>query len=318
MEGSFESRAHESHNSHDPIDCGVADLAFRQHGVVAGRQLAELGLGASAVCRRVARGRLHRLHRGVFAVGHARLTQNGRFMAAVLACGPDAWASHYCSGVLLELGLGARNLIDVTAHHARGRTLPGIRTHSAATLTAADVDLIDNIPCTTLARTLLDIAEDATQRDVERALDHAERARRLDMRAIDDILTRADGRRGAALLRTVLAEHRVDSTPTRNVLEEAFLRICRDAALPPDAVNQWIAYPDGSGAEADFLWHAQRLIVEVDGRDPHTTRRAFESDRRRDQRLMLLGWRVVRFTWRQVIFEPGTVARTVRGLLPLR
>jgi hypothetical protein len=84
------------------------------------------------------------------------------------------------------------------------------------------------------------------------------------MRAIDDILTRAKGRRGAALLRTVLAEHRVGSTPTRNVLEEAFLRICRDVALPPDAVNQWIAYPDGSGAEADFLWRAQRLIVEVD------------------------------------------------------
>ena len=318
MEGSCESRAHESRNSQDPLDRGIAELAFRQHGVVAGRQLVGLGLSASAVCRRVARGRLHRVHRGVFAVGHARLTQNGRFMAAVLACGPDGWASHYCSGVLYELGLGARRLIDVTAHGARGRTLAAIRTHSAATLTAADVDLIDNIPCTTLARTLLDIAEDATQRDVERALDHAEQARRLDMRTIDDVLERADGRRGAALLRAVLAEHRVGSTPTRNVLEEALLRICREIGAPPDAVNQWIAFPEGSGAEADFLWRAQRLIVEVDGRDPHTTRRAFESDRRRDQRLMLLGWRVVRFTWRQVMFEPASVARTLCGLLPLR
>jgi len=317
MEGSCESSAYESRNSQDALDYRIADLAFRQHGVVAGRQLAELGLGASAACRRVARGRLHRVHRGVFAVGHARLTQNGRFMAAVLACGPDAWASHYCSGVLHELGLGARRLIDVTAHGARGRTLPGIRTHSAATLTAADIDRIDNIPCTTLARTLLDIAEDATQRDVERALDHAEQARRLDMRAIDDVLERASGRRGAAVLRAVLAEHRIGSTPTRNVLEGTFLRICRDIGAPPDAVNHWIAFPQGSGAEADFLWRAQRLIVEADGRDPHTTRRAFESDRRRDQRLMLLGWRVVRFTWRQVMFEPDAVARTMRGLLPL-
>ncbi len=318
MEGSCESIAHESRNSQDPLDRSLAGLAFRQHGVVAGWQLAELGLSTSAVCRRVARGRLHRVHRGVFAVGHARLTQNGRFMAAVLACGPQAWASHYCSGVLLELGLGARRLIDVSTRSARGRTVPGIRTHSAATLTAADVTIIDNIPCTTLARTLLDIAEDATQRDVERALDHAERARQLDMRAIDDVLQRADGRRGAKLLRAVLAEHRAGSTPTRNDLEEAFLQICRDIGAPPDAVNHWIAFPEGSGAEADFLWHQQRLIVEVDGHAPHTTRRAFEHDRRRDQRLMLLGWRVVRFTWRQVTYEPADVASTLGAILPLR
>lgn len=116
-------------------------------------------------------------------------------------------------------------------------------------------------------------------------------------------------------MRAVLADHHPSSTVTRNELEEAFLAICRAIGLAPDAVNQWIAYPDGSGAEADFLWRRQRLIAEADGRDPHTTRRAFESDRRRDQRLMLLGWRVVRFTWRQVRFEPAHVASTLRGLL---
>jgi len=117
------------------------------------------------------------------------------------------------------------------------------------------------------------------------------------------------------MLRAVLSEHRVGSTLTRNELEERFLAISRAAALPPDAVNAWIPYPDGGGAEADFLWRAQRLIVEVDGRDVHTTRRAFESDRRRDQQLLLLGWRVVRFTWRQVMFEPAYVTATLRALL---
>ncbi len=82
-----------------------------------------------------------------------------------------------------------------------------------------------------------------------------------------------------------------------------------------DAVNAWIPFPEGGGAEADVLWRARRLVVEVDGRDVHITRRAFDCDRRRDQRLMLLGWRVVRFTWRQVIYEPATVAATLRGLL---
>jgi predicted transcriptional regulator of viral defense system len=142
--------------------------------VIAGRQLVELGLSQSATRSRVASGRLHRVHRGVFCVGHAILTQRGRFMAAVLACGPEAWASHYCSGVLYELGLGARRLIDVTTRAARGRAIPGIRAHRSATLTEADVEIVDGIPCTSLARTLLDIAEDGTRREVERALDRAE------------------------------------------------------------------------------------------------------------------------------------------------
>ena len=173
------------------------------------------------------------------------------------------------------------------------------------TLHEDDVTEIDGIPCTSLARTLLDIAEDGTRREVERALDRAELARILDMRAIDDVLARANGRRGAKLLRAVLDEHHVGSTLTRNDLEEAFLRIARDVGAPPDMVNEWIAFPDGGGAEADFVYRAQRLIVETDGRDAHTVRKAFKSDRLRDQRLMLLGWRVVRFPWQQVMFEPG-------------
>ncbi|HEV2776877.1 MAG TPA: DUF559 domain-containing protein [Solirubrobacteraceae bacterium] len=288
---------------------------MRQHGVVAGWQLAELGLGASGVRNRVATGRLHRVHSGVFAVGHPRLTRNGRFMAAVLACGCGAYASHWCAAALLELGLGVRRLIDIAAPQSRGRTRNGIRVHTGATLLPQDVTLIDDIPCTSLARTLLDIAEAGTGREVERALDRAEQREILDMRAIDDVLDRANGRRGAKLLRAVLDEHRVGSTLTRNDLEEAYLAVARAAELPPDGVNIWIPFPDGGGAEADFLYREQGLIVEVDGRDVHATRRAFHADRRRDQRLMLLGWRVVRFTWRQVMFEPAYVAATLRGLL---
>lgn len=217
--------------------------------------------------------------------------------------------------MLFELRLTGRQWIDVTTPGSRGRQRRGIRVHDGLTLTTADVTVIDNIPCTSLARTLLDVAEDATHREVERALDAAEQQRLLDMHAIDDVLQRANGRRGAKLLRSVLAEHHVGSTPTRNDLEEAFLAIARSIGHPPDAVNVWIAFPDGGGAEADFLYRDQHLIVETDGRATHAVRKAFHSDRRRDARLMLLGWRVVRFTWQQVMYEPAYVAATLRGLL---
>ena len=294
----------------------MSECAAQQHGVVAVRQLVALGLSASAVRSRVSRGRLHVVFRGVVSVGPpGLLTPKGRVMAATLACRRGTAASHRSSSMLFELRLTRRQWIDVTTPGARGRRRRGIRIHGGTTLTAADVTVIDNIPCTSLARTLLDVAEDATRREVERALDAAEQQRLLDMRAIDDVLARANGRRGAKLLRAVLDEHKVGSTLTRNDLEEAFLAICRAAELPPDAVNVWIAFADGGGAEADFLYRRQRLIVEVDGRGTHATRRAFQSDRRRDQRLMLLGWRVVRFTWQQVISEPAYVAATLRGLL---
>ena len=316
MEGSSRTRPYVGRKGEDPIDRRICDRAERQHGTIAVRQIVALGLSASAVRSRVSRGRLHVVYPGVLAVGPPRLlTPKGRVMAATLACRAGTAASHRSSSMLFELRLAWRQCIDVTTPGARGRQRRGIRIHDGATLTTADVTVIDDIPCTTLARTLLDVAEDATRREVERALDAAEQQQILDTRAIDDVLARADGRRGAKLLRAVLAEHTVGSTLTRNDLEEAFLAVARAAQLPPDAVNVWIAFPDGGGAEADFLWREQRLIVETDGRDPHTIRKAFTADRRRDQRLMLLGWRIVRFTWQQVMYEPAYVAATLRGLL---
>jgi len=236
-------------------------------------------------------------------------------MAATLACRPGTVASKRAAAAMFELRLAQRAWIDVTTPGVKGHRREGIRVHNGATLTPADVTVIDNIPCTSLARTLLDVAEDATGRELERALDVAEQRQILDMRAIDDVLAHANGRRGAKLLRAVIGEHHVGNTLTRNDLEEAFLSIARAAQCPPDAVNQWIAFPDGGGAEADFLYRQQRLIAEADGRDPHTIRKAFNSDRRRDQRLMLLGWRVVRFTWQQITTQPAEVAATLRGLL---
>jgi len=164
------------------------------------------------------------------------------------------------------------------------------------------------------ARTLLDLAATQPRRVVERAYDQAEVLEILDMREFDDVLARAGGHRGAGVLRSIVAEHVAASTLTRTELEEAFLAICRKVGLPRAEVNAWIPI-EPLGYEADFLWRERGLIVEVDGRNVHATRRAFEHDRRRDQQLMLAGFRVVRFTWRQVEREPRAVATTMRALV---
>ncbi|HWC27566.1 MAG TPA: type IV toxin-antitoxin system AbiEi family antitoxin domain-containing protein, partial [Solirubrobacteraceae bacterium] len=223
-------RGHDERNVPGPrLDAELARVASLQHGVVALWQLVDLGLSASAVRSRVGAGRLHRAHRGVFAVGHPSLTRDGRLLAAVLACGPSAELSHRAAAGKWELGLAGRTWVDVTAPGSRGRRRPGIRVHSAATLHPADVTVVDAIPCTTVARTLLDVCEDATRREIERACDRAEARRLLDMRAIEEVLSRANGRRGSGLLRSVLGVHSVGSTLTRNELEERFLAICRGA-----------------------------------------------------------------------------------------
>ena len=289
-----------------------------QHGVIALWQLVELGLGASAVRDRVASGRLHRVHRGVFAVGHAPLTTNGRFMAAVLACGCESALSYRSCAHLRSLRQCARGLIDVTSPRRRaGRRLAGIDAHTSTTLLPRDIEIVDGIPCTTVARTLLDLAEVLDRRGLERACEQAEILRVFDLRAVDDVLARAYGRRGAKKLAAVLDELRPGSTLTRQDLEERFLALCRQADLPRPEVNAWIPH-GATGSEADFMWRAQRLDVELDGRDVHMTPQAFERDRLRDQQLQVQGWRVVRFTGRQLTDDPRRVAEAVRALLAVR
>jgi predicted transcriptional regulator of viral defense system len=293
----------------------IAELAALQHGVVALQQLLDLGLSARAVSHRVAAGRLHRIHPGVYAVGHARLTLDGRYMAAVLACRPDGALSHRSSAAKRGLRYNNRATIDVISSRRAGRGLRGIDAHTSCTLLPRDISEVDGIRCTSVARTLLDLAAMRPRRVVERAFDQAEVLQVLDARQIEDVLARAGRHRGAAVLRAVLEDHSPGRTLTRNDLEEAFLAICDQARLPRPAVNVWIAL-EPIGYEADFLWREHGLIAETDGGSSHGTSRAFVNDRVRDQRLMLAGFRVVRFPWQQVLYEAGDVAATLRALVP--
>jgi len=296
------------------LDRLIADLAAAQHGVVGLQQLLALGLSPRAVRDRVAAGRLHRVHAGVYAVGHARLSRDGRYMAAVLACGEDSALSHRSAADKHGLRRTDRSKIDVITPRRAGRGRAGIDAHTSSTLLPRDIELVHGIRCTSIARTLLDLAAVRPRRDVERAFDQAELLQVLDAGPIEDVLARAGGHGGAGVLRAVLDEHLPGTTPTVNDLEEAFFVICDNAKLPRPEVNAWIPL-EPTGYSPDFLWRAHRLIAETDGRSVHTTSRAFEKDRRRDQRLMLLGYTVVRFTHSQVFDEPRTVEATVRALL---
>jgi predicted transcriptional regulator of viral defense system len=296
------------------VDWLISELAFTQHGVVALWQLIERGLSARAVRHRVEGGRMHRVHAGVYAIGHAPLTRDGWYMAAVLACGQDSALSHRSAAHKRGLRDSARGQIDVISPRQAGRGCKGIDAHTSATLLPLDVEVVDGIPCTTVARTLLDLAAVLPRRVVERAFDQAEVLQVLDAKQIEDVLERTRGHRGNATLRAVLDEHTPASTLTRSGLEERFLAICRRAGVPQPQVNAWIALAP-TGFEADFLWRERALIAEIDSMGVHGTRHAFDHDRRRDQRLTLAGYRVVRFPERQLVDEPASVEATILALL---
>jgi very-short-patch-repair endonuclease len=293
------------------VDRRIASLAAEQFGVVARAQLRELGLTESAIARRVDAGRLHRVRRGVYAVGHPVLGQHARWLAAVLSCGPGAVLSHASAGALWGLRPSDAVYIDVTVSGPSRRRGAGLRVHRASRLAPSEVATNAGIPVTSAARTILDLA--ATLHDdraIERALDRAEVLRVTDVKALLSLAAAHPGHHGAGRLRRALAEHTPGTTVTRSDLEERMLALCRTRGLPNPRVNHVVA-----GLEVDFLFAAQRLVVEADGWAYHRSRAAFERDRERDAALALAGHRVLRFTDRQVEREPGTVAAAIAAAL---
>ncbi len=280
----------------------LGDLARAQHGVISVKQLATLGAPPRTIARWSASGRLRRLHRGVYAVGHAPLTAEGRWMAAVLALGDRALLSHACAGALWDLRPTQSARIDVTVPGTGSRARRrGIVVHRSP---ATSGTTHRGIPVTTPAQTLLDLSTSLAE--ARRAVDRSVQLRLFDLAAVEPLLV--PGRRGVANLRRAIAAH--DDAPTRSELERRFLRLCADAGLPRPRVNAHVC-----GYEVDFSWPHARLIVETDGARHHATATAMETDRHRDAALTLAGWRVQRFTWRQVTGEPATVAAVAATLL---
>ncbi|WCB94820.1 hypothetical protein DSM104299_03559 [Baekduia alba] len=297
----------------DDPDRRIGALAARQHGALERSQLRALGLSDKNIDYRIAIGRLVRLYRGVFAVGHPRLTREGRWMAAVLASGPRAVLSHGDAAAHWELAAARGVLIHASTPLRSGRRPdPGrIRLHRVGTLAADEVTRHDEIPVTTPARTLLDLASVLRPRALEDAIAQADRLDLFDLSAVRRVLGAHRRAHGAPVLRTALDRlGGAEVADTRSRLEVALLQLCDDHGLPTPIANPMIA-----GVLVDFHWPGTDLVVETDGFTYHRMPTAFENDRDRDQVLLLAGYRVARFTYNQVTRQRHRTAQRLRALL---
>jgi predicted transcriptional regulator of viral defense system len=294
------------------VDQAIAELAKRQFGVVGRMQLVELGMGRGAIEGRLLKGQLHRVRRGAYAVGHQYLTKEGRWMAAVLSAGPEAVLSHRSAAELWRLLPRSNGPTDLT-RPTTFRSRAGIRGH-CATLPRDEITAIEEIPVTDLARTLLDVASSGDRRRTEAACNEAEVQGLTGKRSVPDLLARYPRRRGTAILREIFGDDRSIRGITRRGLEERFAAILSRADLPLPLFNADVAVA-ARFFEVDCLWTEQRLIVELDSRTVHGTRRAFENDRERDRLLQVEGWRTVRITWRQLRDDAPAVLADLRRLL---
>lgn len=288
----------------------MAELATRQHGVVALRQLVSLGFGKRAVERRLRDGRLHPIHRDIYAVGHKRLTQRSYWWAAVLAYGEGALLSHRSAAALWGLARQRPGAVDVTA--PMGRQGPsrrsGIWIHRGR-LHAEDRDERAGIPTTTVARTLFDFAEVEPIHRLEQAWEEADRLRLLRLAAVERVCERGYGRRALKPIRRLLTAARAPAQG-RSPLEERFQRFREAFGIPPGATNVEVL-----GKEVDVFWPAAKLIVELDSWEFHGHHAAFKRDRARDSRLLVAGYRTVRVTHDRLDTEAATLAAEIRALL---
>ena len=290
------------------IEQVLRELGADQQGVVGRTQLLARGLRVHVIDRMVRTGRLLVLHRGVYQVGPLPVAHAPQRAAAV-ACGCESCISHRSAAMLHNFQASSDEHVEVSMPRRKRRRIEGIRIHRARDLQPDEVTTFDGIPITTPARTLLDLGEVCTAREVEQALANALRRGLVTRDEVRAIVDRHPQHRGAPVLRRLL-EAESDPAFTRSQAEEAFLILIRSARLPSPELNVRVL-----GYEVDVLWRAARVVAEVDGFAFHGSARSFALDRRRDAELTAAGYRVLRFTWADVT-ERGhaTVVRLAQAL----
>ncbi len=292
------------------VDAAISAKCERQHGVVSRGQLLQAGVPPHSIDYRVRIGRLRPLHRGVYQVGPIA-TGHSQEMAAVLACGEGAVVSHGSAARLWELVKASGRGLPVEVSAARGRRGrgKGVRLHRVERLDRRDVTRRHGVPVTAAARTILDLAARCGTPELERMVAHGERLRILRLADLLAVLKRYPSKPGASKLHGVAsAAH--GTAFLRSEAEARFLDLVRAGGVPSPATNAMVA-----GYEADFLWPRDRVVVEIDGFAYHRDRAAFERDRLRDARLGSMGYRVLRFTWRQLTRTPEIVLVHLAGVL---
>jgi predicted transcriptional regulator of viral defense system len=295
-------------------DRALAVLAKSQHGVLSIRQLEQrLGFSHQAVGRAVASGRLHRIYRGVYAVGHTELSPAGECLAAVLAIGPGAMLSYYSAAWLWGLWTGSPVPFEVTAFVPRHHRPPkGVKRHRARNLDEEDRAIVEGIPVTSVARTLLDLAWKLRSDQLRRMLARAEDLKLLDLDAIHAVIERNRGHGGARRLRVALATYERPIW-TRSEFERRFVEHLVSTGLPRP-VTGW----NEVGHELDVYWPELDFGIELDTWETHGTRDAFERDHDRDLDLAVAGVKTIRVSERQFIREPEQIVAKVANLLERR
>lgn len=276
------------------------ELAGRQHGIVARRQLLALDFNSREIEHRVSRGRLHVVTRGVYAVGWPRLTRERRWMAAVLACGDRAMLSHCSAAALLGIGTERRGWTDVSVGRRCELKRRGLRVRSRTTVKQEDVMRQNGIPVTTPTRTLIDLASDLDPLAVERAVNEADKRDLVDPETLRSRLSAYEGEPGAPLLRELLDKRTFRLSDSD--LEILFRPIAAEAELPIPLSKQIV-----NGWEVDFYWPNLALVVETDGLRYHRTASSQTRDARRDRAHALAGMTSLRFTHYEVRHEPAVV-----------
>jgi very-short-patch-repair endonuclease len=261
------------------------------------------------IMRRARAGRLHRVRRGVYLVGHPTPLPGARELAGVLACGAGTVVSHRSAARLWGLTTRTEGAVEVSVVARNCKPRPGLRVHRVGHLDPRDRAMKNGIPVTSPARALVDFAASATPEELEWALANARARALVNDEQLSEALDRAGNRAGVGALRAVL-RHQGGPRLTRSEAERLLLRMIRAARLPEPEANARVA-----GIEVDFVWPRARVIVEVDGFAFHGHRGAFERDRQRDMALRDAGYEVIRVTWRQLVDEPlRVIAHIARAL----
>jgi hypothetical protein len=292
-------------------DVEVARLAAEQNAVVSTRQLAACGIDSDAVTVRVGRGQLHRVHRGVYAVGSGLLTLRGELTAAVLACGDGAVLSHRAAAAWWELLPWEPRSPEVIVPGGAGRGLAGIRPRWSRSLDRRDAWRRANILVTSPARTVLDLAAELPRTTLRRMIRQALAEGRVSIGQLAGVLDRAPRHRGAEALRAVLADGYV---PTRSELEDLALDLLHEAGIERPDVNPELVL-DGRRLRPDLLWRGSRVVVELDGAAWHADPLTRRDDGDKQAILEAHGYRVLRVTWQQLFHRPRQTLARIRAAL---
>jgi very-short-patch-repair endonuclease len=299
----------------------LGTIAAQQEGIVTTGQLRAAGLSDEVISRWVRDGRLHPVFRTVFVLGPPTLGPRARMRAAALAC-PGAVISHRSAGALLGLRKVAPVVIDLIPAEQRGRQIDGIKAHRVPYPERSEMRTAYGIPCTTVARTIVDLAGTNGIEKLREAVEMAATAKKLDIAAIEAVLASGPRRRGAPALRIVLDEWRpvaetARHSTVRSLFEAKLLPLIAAAGLPTPRINARVRTEERV-LEVDLLWPEQRLVVEADSRRHHAIEVAFERDHRRTRELIAADYEVLRVSWREAEREPDAVLAVLRGRLEAR